>query len=145
MTILDTVTMSKVIDSLEVSFHDENSYQNTVYCSNYGANVSNNPDDFVFDTNHSNKNLNDGTCFRVVGSTVYKICLTGKIEIPEFEDEYLKTSPHATLIVDNDYDLSDYNVKIYHHSGNLNEIYRKYMLKTFGISYALDFLFNLLG
>lgn len=43
----------------------------TVYCSNYGANVSNNPDDFVFDTNHSNKNLNDGTCFRVVGSTVY--------------------------------------------------------------------------
>lgn len=74
-----------------------------------------------------------------------EICLTGKIEIPEFEDEYLKTSPHATLIVDNDYDLSDYNVKIYHHSGNLNEIYRKYMLKTFGISYALDFLFNLLG
>lgn len=74
-----------------------------------------------------------------------EICLNGKIEIPEFEDEYLKTSPHATLVVDSDYALSDYNVKIYHHSGNLNEIYRKYMLKTFGISYALDFLFNRLG
>ena len=71
-----------------------------------------------------------------------EICLDGKIEIPEFEGEYLKTNPHATLIVDNDYSLSDYNVKIYHHSGNLNEIYRKYMLKTFGTEYALDFLFN---
>lgn len=71
-----------------------------------------------------------------------EICLDGKIEIPEFEDEYLNVNPHATLTVDNDYALSDYNVKIYHHSGNLNEIYRKYMLKTFGTSYALDFLFN---
>ena len=74
-----------------------------------------------------------------------EICLDGKIEIPEFEDEYLNVNPHATLTVDNDYALSDYNVKIYHHSGNLNEIYRKYMLKTFGRSYALDFLFNRLG
>lgn len=71
-----------------------------------------------------------------------EICLDGKIEIPEFEDEYLNVNPHATLTVDNDYALSDYNVKIYHHSGNLNEIYRKYMLKTFGTGYALDFLFN---
>ena len=68
-----------------------------------------------------------------------EICLDGKIEI---EEEYLKVNPHATLVVDNDYVLSDYNVKIYHHSGNLNEIYRKYMLKTFGADYALDFLFN---
>lgn len=66
-----------------------------------------------------------------------EICLDGKIEIPEFEEEHLKVNP-----VDNDYSLSDYNVKIYHHSGNLNEIYRKYMLKTFGTDYALDFLFN---
>ena len=68
-----------------------------------------------------------------------EICLDGKIEI---EEECLKVNPHATLVVDNDYVLSDYNVKIYHHSGNLNEIYRKYMLKTFGADYALDFLFN---
>lgn len=70
-----------------------------------------------------------------------EICLDGKIEI---EEECLKVNPHATLVVDNDYVLSDYNVKIYHHSGNLNEIYRKYMLKTFGTDYALDFLFNYL-
>ena len=71
-----------------------------------------------------------------------EICLDGKIEIPEFEADYLKTNQHATLIVDNDYSLTDYNVKIYHHSGNINEIYRKYMLKTFGTSYAIDFLFD---
>lgn len=71
-----------------------------------------------------------------------EICLDGKIEIPEFEDEYLKANPHGTLTVDNDYTLSDYDVTIYHHSGNLNEIYRKYMLKTFGMGYAVDFLFN---
>lgn len=71
-----------------------------------------------------------------------EICLTGKIEIPEFEDEYLKVNPHATLIVDNDFDLSDYNIKSYHCSGSFNEIYRKYMWETFGISYALDYLFN---
>lgn len=70
-----------------------------------------------------------------------EICLDGKIEI---EEECLKVNPHATLVVYNDYVLSDYNVKIYHHSGNLNEIYRKYMLKTFGADYALDFLFNYL-
>lgn len=70
-----------------------------------------------------------------------EICLDGKIEI---EEECLKVNPHETLVVDNDYVLSDYNVKIYHHSGNLNEIYRKYMLKTFGADYALDFLFNYL-
>ena len=70
-----------------------------------------------------------------------EICLDGKIEI---EEECLTVNPHATLVVDNDYVLSDYNVKIYHHSGNLNEIYRKYMLKTFGTDYALDFLFNYL-
>lgn len=71
-----------------------------------------------------------------------EICLDGKIEIPEFEEEHLKVNPHATLVVDNDYALSDYNVKIYHHSGNLNKIYRKYMLEKFGTGYALDFLFN---
>ena len=71
-----------------------------------------------------------------------EICLDGKIEIPEFEEDYLKTNSHATLVVDNDYALSDYNVKIYHHSGNLNKIYRKYMLEKFGTGYALDFLFN---
>lgn len=70
------------------------------------------------------------------------IGLEGKIEIPEYEEEHLEINPHATLVVDNDYYLSDYNVKIYHHSGNLNEIYRKYMLKTFGTGYAVNYLLN---
>lgn len=69
--------------------------------------------------------------------------MDSRIEIPEFEKEhFIKVNPPARLIVDNDYSLSDYNVKIYHHSGNLNKIYRKYMWETFGISYALDFSFN---
>lgn len=72
---------------------DERCYQSTICCCNHGANLGSSPNDFVFDSNHSNKNLNDGTCFRVVGSTVYGID-------------------------------------------------RKYMLKTFGTDYALDFLFN---
>lgn len=71
-----------------------------------------------------------------------EICLNGKIEIPEFEDEYLKVNPHATSIVDNDYDLSDYNVKSYHTSGCFSEIYRKYMLERFGTDYAVDYLLN---
>lgn len=88
--------------------------------------------------------LNDGDKIVYLNISRYddEICLTGKIEIPEFEDEYLKTSPHATLTVDNDYDLSDYNVKIYHHSGNLTPLYRKYMFEKFGTDYALAFLFN---
>ena len=71
-----------------------------------------------------------------------EISLNGKIEIPEFEDEYLKTNQHATLIIDNDYALSDYNVRSYHTSGHFSEIYRKYMLKKFGTDYAVDFLLN---
>ena len=88
--------------------------------------------------------LNDGDKIVYLNISRYddEICLTGKIEIPEFEDEYLKISPHATLTVDNDYDLSDYNVKIYHHSGNLTPLYRKYMFEKFGTDYALAFLFN---
>lgn len=70
------------------------------------------------------------------------IGLEGKIEIPEYEEEHLKTNPHATLVVDNDYYLSDYNVKSYNSSGSFSEIYRKYMLKKFGTDYAVNYLLN---
>nr|DAN99883.1 MAG TPA: hypothetical protein [Caudoviricetes sp.] len=30
-----------------MTFHEERFYQNTVYCSNYGANVSNISDDYL--------------------------------------------------------------------------------------------------
>lgn len=71
-----------------------------------------------------------------------EICLNGKIEIPEFEEEYLAENSDATIIADNDYALSDYDVKIYHHSGDLTPIYRKYMLKKFGKDYSVDYLIN---
>ena len=47
-----------------------------------------------------------------------------------------------TIIADNDYALSDYDVNIYHHSGDLTPIYRKYMLEKFGTDYAVDYLIN---
>lgn len=47
--------------SVRRNWNDERFYQNTVCCCNFGVNVSNNPNDFVFDSNHSNKNLTDGT------------------------------------------------------------------------------------
>lgn len=71
-----------------------------------------------------------------------EICLEGKIEIPEFDEEYLAENPDATIIVDNDYALSDYDVNIYHHSGDLTPIYRKYMLEKFGADYAVDYLIS---
>lgn len=71
-----------------------------------------------------------------------EICLDGRIEIPELEDDCLAENPDATIIVDNDYALSDYDVSIYHHSGNLTLVYRKYMLEKFGTDYAVDYLIN---
>ena len=71
-----------------------------------------------------------------------EIILGGKIEIQEFEEEYLAENPDATIIADNDYALSDYDVNIYHHSGDLTPVYRKYMLKKFGKDYAVDYLIN---
>ena len=45
-----------------------------------------------------------------------EICLDGKIEI---EEECLKVNPHATLVVDNDYVLSDYNVTVFFYNPNI--------------------------
>ena len=65
-----------------------------------------------------------------------KITLCGKIEISDLND-----LPDEKIIIDNDYYLE---VNIYHHRHceKNTSIYRKYMLETFGLSYALDFLFN---
>lgn len=71
-----------------------------------------------------------------------EIILAGKIEIPEFDEEYLSENPDSTIITDNDYALSDYKVKVYHHSGSCKAIYRKYMLEKFGTDYAVDYLIN---
>lgn len=65
-----------------------------------------------------------------------KITLRGKIEISN-----LNAIPDETIIIDNDYYLE---VNIYHHRHceKNTSIYRKYMFETFGMSYALEFLFN---
>lgn len=70
----------------------------------------------------------------------YSISLEGYIEIPEFDKEILKENPGATLVIDDDYKLDDFNVKVYHHSGNVTKEYRKYMYEKFGNEYARDFL-----
>ena len=71
-----------------------------------------------------------------------EILLEGRIQFPEYEKEYLDVNPDATIVTDDDYALSDYEVKVYHHSGSCSEIYRKYMLEKFGVEYAVDYLLN---
>lgn len=72
----------------------------------------------------------------------HSIALEGYVEIPEYDKELLKEDPNATIIIDDDYELDDYNVKVYHHSGNVTKIYREYMYKKFGDNYAKDFLLD---
>lgn len=70
------------------------------------------------------------------------IGLKGYVEIPEFEEERLKEDPSATLIIDDDYEITDYNVKEFHHSGDCTSDYRKWMYNKFGDEYARDYLLN---
>ena len=72
----------------------------------------------------------------------YSIALEGCVEIPEYEKGILKENPNATIIMDDDYELDDYTVKVYHHSGNVTKEYRKYMYEKFGDEYAKDYLFQ---
>ena len=68
------------------------------------------------------------------------ISLEGFIEIPEYDEELLKENPNATITIDDDYEIDDYNVKVFHHSGDCNLDYRKWMYKKFGNEYAVDYL-----
>ena len=68
------------------------------------------------------------------------VAIEGQIEIPEYEEELLKENPNATIIIDDDYELDDFDVKVYHHSGNVTKEYREYMYKKFGNEYAKDYL-----
>ena len=70
------------------------------------------------------------------------IGLEGYIDIPEYEEERLKENPNAVIILDDDYEITDYNVIVYHHSGNCTQEYRKWMYNKFGNEYAKDFLFD---
>lgn len=70
----------------------------------------------------------------------YSIALEGYIEVPEWDKELLEENPDAVVIIDDDYELDDYNVKVYHHSGDVTREYREYMYKKFGDEYARDYL-----
>lgn len=72
----------------------------------------------------------------------HSIGLEGYVEIPEFKKDRLKEDANATLIIDDDYEITDYDVKVYHHSGNCTLDYRKWMYNKFGDEYARDYLFN---
>ena len=70
------------------------------------------------------------------------ICLEGYIEIQEWEEDRLKEDPNAVVILDDDYEITDYEVIVYHHFGSCTLEYRKWMYKKFGDAYARDYLFN---
>ena len=66
------------------------------------------------------------------------ICLKGYIEIPEWEED----RPKAVVILDDDYEITDYDVTAYHHSGDCTLEYRKWMYQKFGDAYARDYLLS---
>ena len=68
--------------------------------------------------------------------------LDGYIEVSDFDKERLKENPNATIIIDDDYEITDYEVTVYHHSGDCTQSYRKWMYEKFGDEYARDYLFN---
>lgn len=64
----------------------------------------------------------------------YSIGLEGFIKIKDDNE------PDGYIMTDDDYSLTDYNVKVYHHSGDVRKTYRNYMYKKFGEDYARDYL-----
>ena len=54
----------------------------------------------------------------------------------------LKENPNATIVTDDDYEIDDYNVKVFHHSGICDLDYRKWMYERFGNEYATGYLFK---
>lgn len=64
------------------------------------------------------------------------IGLEGTIEFLEGEEENSDT----TIITDDDYEITDFEVKAYHHSGNYTLFYREWMYNKFGNEYERDYL-----
>lgn len=77
---------------------------------------------------------------KIIDLTITKfidsITLDGVIQIPdnEFEGEY--------LTIDDDYEINDFYVTVFDHSGNCTFDYRRYMYNKFGNEYATDYLFG---
>lgn len=65
------------------------------------------------------------------------IDLYGYIYIEDPED------PDETIKVQDNYELTDFNVRVYDHSGNPTYDYRKWMYNKFGDEYAKDYLLGI--
>lgn len=50
-------------------------------------------------------------------------------------------SDKITEIKDN-YDITDYNIKVFYRSESMTNLFRKFMYKKFGNKYAKDYLFS---
>ena len=64
------------------------------------------------------------------------IALEGHIRIPDDEEDAI----NGMTEIDEDYEITDYNIKAFHHSGNMIKSFREYMYKKFGNKYAKDYL-----
>ena len=67
-----------------------------------------------------------------------EIVLEGHICIPEEDKEYADEDGYCEI--DEDYSITDYNAKAFHHSGDMSKKLRKFLYKKFGVQYAEDFL-----
>ena len=66
------------------------------------------------------------------------IALEGHIRIPDDEEDAID----GMIEIDEDYEITDYNIKAFHHSGNMTKLFREFMYKKFGNKYAKDYLFR---
>lgn len=64
------------------------------------------------------------------------IALEGHIRIPDDEED----SIDGMIEIDEDYEITDYSIKAFHHSGNMTRVFREYMYKKFKNRYAKDYL-----
>jgi len=64
------------------------------------------------------------------------IALEGHIRIPDDEEDAI----NGMIEIDEDYEITDYNIKAFNHSGNMTKLFREYMYKKFGSKYAKDYL-----
>jgi hypothetical protein len=83
-----------------------------------------------------------GECAEIVSLEITRfddsICLDGYIKIPDDGEG----AEGGMIEVDDNYEITDYNVRVYCHSGSLTIAFREYMYEKFGDEYAKDFLFS---
>ena len=64
------------------------------------------------------------------------IALEGHIRIPDDEEDAID----GMIEIDEDYEITDYSIKAFHHSGNMTRVFKEYMYKKFKNRYAKDYL-----